>query len=364
MAGVAAAAVLGLVLAGCGASGGSGSAARPSASPTAAGNARAATVDGRRVWAVDRSLTEGPEFDGTRVFLLEVTFPAGRRQVTLTAYTPDDGRRRWGTPVCEDATILPVGDAASGVLVVNCATRGVWGVDLATGERRWRTEVAPELDLNIGVTRDHVLLDDLEQVVVLDRRSGDEVLVRTTAPDAAVSARLVGDQVVLAGPDGVEAVGLDGSPRWTAPGPAAWVFDDGDRAVVTAVEAPVRIIDARGEEVGRLPALAPDVFPTAVTGGHLLTYSMDGEEAALDLATGRAAWRIDSSWAEGPTVRVAADGLIRVDPRTGDQEVREIATQRPVAAGPGTVVVHGAKAITVVSVPGKGLFWLVPRRGG
>lgn len=336
------------------------------AAPGSGRDAVATPVDGKQVWLVDRPITNNQAFDGTRVFLLEVSFPGGAsadgRQVTLTAYTAADGRFRWATPVCEDASLQSVGDMASGVLVVNCATEGVWGVDAATGEVRWQSEVAPELDLNIQVAPAHVVLDDLDRVVVVDRRSGDVVLARPTV-DGVTSVVLAGDQLVLAGPDSVEAVGLDGAARWQVPDGGTWLGVDRDRIVVAGAGEPIRILDGAGREVQRWSALASETYPIATTGGHLLTYAVDVEEAAIDLATGRTRWRLDPSWAGFPTVDVAGDGLVEVELRDGGVEVQDVATQERRAAGPGTtLLVHDERAVSVESVPGKAAFRLVPFR--
>lgn len=358
--------LLALAVAGCSAPGGP-DLGDTGAAPGSGRDAVATPVDGEQVWLVDRPITNNQAFDGTRVFLLEVSFPGGptddRRQVTLTAYTAADGRFRWATPVCEEASLLPVGDLASGVLVVNCATEGVWGVEAATGEVRWQSEVAPELDLNIQVAPAHVVLDDQDRVVVLDRRSGDEVLVSPGSADAVTSVVLAGDQLVLAGPDSVEAVGLDGAARWQVPEGGTWVLADDDRVVVAGEGEPIRIFDGEGREVQRWPALAPETYPLAVTGGHLLTYAVDVEESAVDLATGRTRWRLDPSWSGYPTVHVAADGLVRVERPEGGVEIRDVATQKRRASAPGTtLLVYGRRAVSVESVPGKAAFRVVPFR--
>ncbi len=170
------------------------------------------------------------------------------------------GAAQWTAELAHEVRLAPA--VAANVVVVATTGSDLLGLDVASGNRRWRTELTrPAAALAALGTRVYVLLDDGDLLAV-ESSSGD-VVVRAALGSAlglhpGGAARLAlaaaaADRLVLAGPAAVLAVGADATRRW---------------------RTPVR------EPLGLLPLE-----------GRVWTVEQSGRVLALDLATGELLWQ-------------------------------------------------------------------------
>ncbi len=170
------------------------------------------------------------------------------------------GAALWTAELAHEVRLAPA--VAADVVVVATTGSDLLGLDAASGNRRWRTELSrPVAALAALGTRVYVLLDDGDLLAV-ESSSGD-IVVRAALgsalglhPGGAARLALAAaaeDRLVLAGPAAVVAVGADATRRWRTP---------------------------VHEPLGLLPLE-----------GRVWTVEQSGRVLALDLATGEGLWQ-------------------------------------------------------------------------
>ncbi len=216
-------------------------------------------------------------------------------------------------------------------------TRGLFGHIVALdagGQEQWNLTVAPDPARRPpALTRDVVVLNVLNQVVVIDRATGTTRWTRTTVSDNGAAVH--GDGVAIVARDGVELLdAATGAVRWKMPftrEPATFVFvwltddvvvalRDQPRSVTLALEA----FDVR-DGARRWEASIPFRSTRPVVAGDHLVYA--GSETlvpntharAIEISSGREVWATEVEGQFDKThLAVAAGDEVVVSGRGGE----------------------------------------------
>jgi outer membrane protein assembly factor BamB len=214
----------------------------------------------------------------------------GLEQLHAVGLDLETGEPRWRARVA--GSVVPPGTGQGRVILVG-SDGGIIGLDAGTGRRKWRI---PTSDV-IGATGTHVFVDEgrgsnAEQLVAHDRRTGKERWTFRFPRD--VSGATV---VVATDPEDVVVARGGFNTRYGTPGGVD----------LPGSSTTLFTLDARtGRERHRMVVADPRLeFSGAVLHDGVLALIDGTEVTGIDLAAGRAVWR-------RPLTHPLSSGLVRV----------------------------------------------------
>ena len=196
------------------------------------------------------------------------------------------GKKRWTFPTKGQFVGSPV--FTDGTLYIGSTDHNLYAIDAANGKLRWRYDTQAPLFATPAVSKSIVCIGGKDQIVGVDRVSGQMRWAQPAGPGSFFQSRAVtdGDNFYLGGWDNtLYALNvLTGAPRWTA-------------------------------KIGRNFYFSPAVASPTLGNGRLYICSNDDTLHAVNLQTGKDDWSVhspDKGDVFGYASPIFADGVVYV----------------------------------------------------
>ena len=267
--------------------------------------------DGREVWRVPvpGQLDAAPTLVGDRLY-------AVLRDGTIAAFDPQTGKTIWRSG--DGPTFFASPLVSEGVVYAISLGR-ITALDAENGKTLWIHEIDTSVSSQAAPVANHevLLAASFRRGLVFDRAHGSELFFY--ALPSPNHLMLAGDQAMLITEDRVVAFGLDQRRPWWEPFRTGWA----ELWLFGMAPAPP---DQPRRWVG--PA-DKGSFAPALAGDTLVIATATGLVRGLDMSTGRPRWEqklgpIVAAPLVTPAgaVLVQPEGLLLIDPRTGEEHGR------------------------------------------